>query len=146
MMKKFFFRLETLLKLHKTRERRTQRELAYMEQKQTSLQAKSVSLEKQMAALIKEITIKRKAKEYGLEETYSQLLHYLNTSFSQTQEVLSLQDKQITEKKEQLKKMVQGRKIIEKIKENHYTDWRVEIEQREESLLDEKTANHSPFK
>ncbi|MCC5832889.1 MAG: flagellar FliJ family protein [Chlamydiales bacterium] len=137
-MKKFFFRLETLLKVRKAREGRTQRELAYTQQKWTQLKEKRDSIKTQISSLMEEIRVKRKRKEYGLEETYSQLLDHLNTSFAQIEEALELQEKQVQEKREQLKQVIRERKVIEKIKEKHYTQWRIQAEQSEGNLLDEQ--------
>lgn len=138
-MKKFLFRLETLLKERKAREGRMQRELAYIRQKWTQLKEKKGSIEIQISALLEEIRIKREQKEHGLEETYSQLLDHLNTSLAQVEEAFELQEKQVEEKRQQLKRMIQERKVVEKIKEKHYTQWRVQVEQSEGSLLDENT-------
>jgi flagellar FliJ protein len=138
-MKKFLFRLETLLKERKAREGRMQRELAYIRQKWTQLKEEKGSIEIQISALLEEIRIKREQKEHGLEETYSQLLDHLNTSLAQVEEAFELQKKQVEEKRQQLKRMIQERKVVEKIKEKHYTQWRVQVEQSEGSLLDENT-------
>lgn len=138
-MKKFIFRLETLLKVRKAREGRMQRELAYIRQKWAQLKEKRESIETQISGLMDEIRIKREQKEHGLEETYSQLLEHLNASFSQVEEALEMQAKQVEEKRQQLKRLIQERKVIEKIKEKHYTQWRVQVEQSEGSLLDENT-------
>ncbi len=140
-MKKFFFRLETLLKVRKVREGRMQRELAYTQQKWTQLKEKHATIETQIAALMDEIRKKRQEKEHGLEETYSQLLDHLNTSSEQAGEAVQMQFKQVEEKRKQLNRMIQERKVIEKIKEKHYTQWRVSVEQSEGSLLDENTVN-----
>jgi flagellar protein FliJ len=145
-MKKFIFRLETLLQVRKAREGRMQRELAYTQQKWAQLKEKLESVESQIGALLEEIRIKREQKEHGLEETYSQLLSHLNASFSQVEELLKLQEKQVEEKREQLKRMVRERKVIEKIKEKHYAQWRVQVEHSEGSLLDENTLKHPSSK
>lgn len=145
-MKKFFFRLETLLKVRKAREGRMQRELAYTQQKWTQLKEKHATIETQIAALMDEIRIKREQKEHGLEETYSQLLDHLNASFRQVEEALEIQSKQVEEKQGQLKRMIQERKVIEKIKEKHYSQWRVQFEQSEGSVQDENTLKYSPPK
>jgi len=138
-MKKFFFRLETLLKVRKAKEGRIQRELAYVQQKWTQLKEKEESVERQMTSLIEAIRKKREQKEHGLEETYSQLLDHLKMTLSQTQEALALQSKQVEEKQSQLKQAIKERKVIEKIKEKHYAGWRVQAAQSEGALSDEIT-------
>ncbi len=138
-MKKFFFRLETLLKVRKAREGRMQRELAYTQHKWEQLKEKEETIEKQITALIDEIRKKREQKEHGLQETYSQLLEHLQTNLAQVTEVLAAQSKQVEEKQAQLKQIIQERKVIEKLKEKHYAQWRVQTEQTEGALLDEIT-------
>lgn len=131
-MKRFLFRLETLLKIRQAKEGRLQRDLAYTQQKWNQLKEKEGSIEKQIAALLEEIRKKREKKEYGLQETYSQLLEHLNASLIQIKESLELQGRQITERKEQLKQALQERKVIEKIKEKQYTQWRIQAEREED--------------
>jgi len=138
-MKKFFFRLETLLKVRKAREGRMQRELGYTQQKWAQLKEKQETIDRQITALMEEIRKKREQNEHGFLETYSQLLDHLNTSFVQVEEALEMQSRQVEEKQEQLKRMIQERKVIEKIKEKHYAGWRASVEQSEGNLLDENT-------
>ncbi|MCH9627538.1 MAG: hypothetical protein S4CHLAM2_11790 [Chlamydiales bacterium] len=142
-MKKFFFRLETLLKVRKAREGRMQRELAYTQHKWEQLKEKEETIDQQIAALIDEIRKKREEKEHGLQETYSQLLEHLQTNLAQVTDVLAAQSKQVEEKQAQLKQIIQERKVIEKLKEKHYAQWRVQAEQTEGALLDEITLQRS---
>ncbi len=142
-MKKFFFRLETLLKVRKAREGRMQRDVAYAQKKWVQLQEKEETIKKQMSALMEEISLKRKQNDHGLQDTYSQLLDHLKSSLAHVAEALEMQSKLVEEKQEQLKQMIQERKVIEKIKEKHYTQWRVHAEQTEGAILDEATLNHS---
>ena len=143
-MKKFFFRLETLLKVRKAREGRMQRELAYTRQKWTQLKEKEDSIDQQMTALMEEIRQKREQKEHSLQETYSQLLEHLKNSYAQMGEAVLMQSKQVEEKQAQLRQLVQERRVIEKIKEKQLVEWRVKGEQSEGALLDEITiTTHS---
>lgn len=141
-MKKFFFRLETLLKLRQVREGRMQRELAYANQKWAQLKEKAGSIEKQITDLMEEIRKRRNQNLYGLQETYSQLLEHLKFSLSQVKESLYMQTKLVEQKQAQLKQIIQERKVIEKIKEKHYAQWRVHAEQTEGALLDEISVKH----
>lgn len=110
-----------------------QRDLAYTQQKWNQLKEKEESIDKQIASLLVEIRKKREQKEYGLQETYAQLLEHLNTSLSQVKESLDMQGRQVEEKQEQLKEMIQERKVIEKIKEKQYTQWRTQAENEDEA-------------
>lgn len=131
-MKRFLFRLEILLKVRQAKEGRLQRDLTYIEQKWNQLKEKKESIETQIAALLEAIRKKREKKEYGLQETYAQLLEHLNASLIQVKETLELQGRQIAEKREQLKQALQERKVIEKIKEKQYTQWRIQAECEED--------------
>lgn len=142
-MKKFFFRLDTLLNVRKVREGRVQRELTYTQQKWMQLKEKEETIDKQIWSLREEMRKKKEQKEHGLHETYSQLLEHLNHTHDQVKEALYIQFKQVEEKKEQLKQMAQGRKVIEKIKEKHYAQWRISAEQSEGALLDEVALQQS---
>lgn len=135
-MKKFFFRLETLLKLRKAKEGRGARDLAYTQQKWMQLKEKQETIERQIGGLVDEIRKKREREDHGMEETYSHLLEHLNSSLSQVQEAVALQGNQVLEKQEQLKELNRERKVLEKIKERHYLHWRIQSEQGEEALVE----------
>ncbi len=136
-MKKFFFRLETLLRVRKTREGRVKRDLAHANQKWSHVKEKEKTLQSQMHALMQEIQTKREEGKLLLQETYNQILDHLNTSLHQVQQSLLTQSKHIQVHQEHLKRAVQERKVIEKIQEKHYTSWRTRLSQTEGDVLDE---------
>jgi flagellar protein FliJ len=136
-MRKFFFRLETLLKVRKVREKAMTRELDYTRQKWSEGKEKEKLLLTQIASLMEEMQKKRQKGEWNLQETYTQILEHLNRSLTQLQENLSAQSRQIEEQKQRLKNAIQERKVIEKIKEKHYAGWRSQQAQTEGTLLDE---------
>lgn len=136
-MKKFFFRLETLLKVRKAHEGKIKRELARANQKWSELKEKERTLEGQIASLMEEIRKKREEGNIALHETYTQILDHLNASLSQVLQGAAGHQKQIVELQERLKQAVQERKVIEKIREKHYAGWRIQGEQIEGALLDE---------
>ena len=127
-MKKFFFRLDTLLKVRKTKEGRRQKELSYIQQKLLNLREKEEMTNQQIHALLQSIRVAREEKELGLQETYFQLLEHLKSSLVHIQEMVMMQTRQEEEKKEQLKQVVYERKVIEKIKEKQYAQWRMQVE------------------
>ncbi|MFZ0565759.1 MAG: flagellar export protein FliJ [Chlamydiales bacterium] len=142
-MKKSFFRLDTLLKMRKAHVSHIQRELAYSKQKFNQWEEKKRTLEQQITSLIDEMRQKRREKNHGFQETYAQILEHLNLSFEQAKHTLAAQEKQIQMQQERLKQAIQQRKLVEKIKEKHYAQWRVQTHQNEEALLDEVATSHT---
>lgn len=130
-MRKFFFRLETLLKVRKANEGRMQRELAYAQRKLIELAEQEDTVDKQITALLAEIRLKRQKNEHGLHETYTQLLEHLGTNLLQVQEGKEQQEAVVEERLMQLKECATARKVIEKIKEKHYSEWRTTVEKHE---------------
>lgn len=141
-MKRFFFRLEKLWQLRKAGEGRIQRELGWAMQNLDQWQEKEAMLKRQTASLMVEIQKKREKGDYTLQETYTQILDHLNTSLSQVQQTLLGQSKQIEEQQERLKRAIQERAVIEKIKEKHYAQWKANEEKMEGALLDEMSVSH----
>lgn len=142
-MKKFFFRLETLLKIRKVREGSIMRDLAHSRNKMNHIEEKEQTLKKQIRTLMDEIQAKRDEKKLTLEETYQQILAHLNTSLEQVQAALLAQTRQLEVHQENLKRAIQERKVIEKIKEKHYATWHNRISEKEGDLIDEIGLNHS---
>jgi len=141
-MKKFFFRLETLLTVRRARERMMKRELESAQQKWQQVQEKEKTLQTQINLLVEEIHRGRLQGKLKLQETYSQILAHLNTALAQVQHNLLAQQRQIEEQKERLKQAIQERKVIEKIKEKHYAGWRMRESLSEGALLDEFALKH----
>jgi flagellar protein FliJ len=135
-MKKFFFRLETLLTVRRAHERTIKRDLEHANQKCSEAKEKERMLHTQINSLIEEMHKKRLEGKLDLQETYSQILTHLNSCLAQSKQSLLAQQRQIEEQKQRLKQAVQQRKVIEKIKEKHYAGWRMRAEQSEGVLLD----------
>ena len=142
-MKKFFFRLEILLTVRQAREGTIKRELEGANSKWNQVKEKEKTLQTQISALIEEMQKKRLTGKWELQETYAQILDHLNTSQTQLQQTLQALAKQIEEQKERLKEAIQGRKVIEKIKEKHYAGWQVR-ESRSEGVILEEAALKKP--
>jgi flagellar protein FliJ len=136
-MKKFFFRLETVLIIRRTREAELKIELEYTHQKLKQYKQKEQDLQNQIGLLIEEIHAKELVERLNRQETYSPLLEHLETLLREVQYNLLAQQKQLEEQKMRLKHAIQERKIIEKIKEKHYNGWRKRESQSEGALLDE---------
>lgn len=126
MMKAFFFRLETLLKVRHANVTRLQREYAYLLQKLREWKEKEKTLIQQIEGLMEEIRQQRTEKKRHLEETYRQILDHLNHSLANVQQVMTVQEKQLLNFQERLSGAIQARKVIEKIREKHYTQWKVQ--------------------
>lgn len=136
-MKKFIFRLETLLRIRRAREGTLKRDLEHAHQKWCQTQEQEQMLQAQIGALMDEIHKRRAEGKFDLEETYSQILEHLNTSLSLNEQSLAANQKAYEEQQGRLKLAIQERKVIEKIKEKHYTSWRTSEVQTEGALLDE---------
>lgn len=136
-MKKFFFRLETLLKVRKASETRMQRDTAYADQKLSQWREKEEMLDGQISSLMEEIRQKREQGDHSLQETYAQILDHLEASLVQVRQTITAQEKVIDEHRERLKQAVQERKVIEKIKEKHYSQWQSQVGHNEEVMLEE---------
>lgn len=143
-MKKFFFRLETLLKIRKAHEGTIKRELEQLIQKRSQMKEKERMLEGQMKALMEDMSLKRSRGEFSLEETYNQILEHLQSSLLQLQQTLFSAQKQVEEHQERLAQAIQERKVIEKIKEKHYAGWLSRQFQSEGALVDELALKKSP--
>ena len=142
-MKKFFFRLETPPRVRKLREGRIERDLKIAERKLSQVREKKETLEQQIASLIEEISEKRKTQDLALEETYNQILDHLTLSLNQVKNEYAGQEKQVAEHRERVKQAVCERKLIEKLKDRHRSEWRADAEKSEEEDLDEIAATHS---
>ena len=136
-MKKFIFRLETLLKIRKTREGTLKRDLEYVHQKWLQSKTHELTLKTQIGNLMEEIHKRRLEGNLDLQDTYSQILDHLNATLKVAQQSLAAEQKRVEVQQTCLKQAIQERKIIEKIKEKHYSDWRTSEIQTEEALLDE---------
>ena len=136
-MKKFLFRMETLLKVRTAREGGLKRNLEHTTQKWNQIKEREKMLLAQISALMDEMHTKRQEGKLDLQETYTQILDHLNSSLIQVQQSLMAQERQMEEHKEQLKQGILERKVIEKIKEKHYAGWRTQQVKIEGALLDE---------
>ena len=130
--------------MRKGRECTLKRELEGVKQKLRCDQEQEKTLHKQIGALIQEIQLRRKSGKFDREETYSQILEQLTRSLKIAETSSATQQKNAQELQNRLKRAIQERKIIEKIKEKHYTSWRTKEIQAEGALLDE-TARPTPF-
>lgn len=136
-MKKFFFRLETLLKIRRAHEGTIKRELEHINQKLGQAKEKERMLQTQIHSLTEEMRKRREEGKLDLQETYHQILEHLTSSLAVLQQNLLAQQKQVEEQQERLKQAVLERKVIEKIKEKHYAGWLSRHSQSEGALLDE---------
>jgi flagellar FliJ protein len=142
-MKKFIFRLETLLKMRSVRESALKRDLEHAHQKWNQVKEREKMLQAQIIALSDDMKKKREDGQLALQETYLQILGHLQTSLTQTQHNLWGQQSQVEEYKKRLQQALQERKIIEKIKEKHYASWHSQESQIEEAMLDELACQRS---
>jgi flagellar FliJ protein len=136
-MKKFFTRLEKILSLRRTREGSLRRELEHALFKRHQSKEQEKTLLQQIEALTEEIHSRRQDGKLDLQETYTQILRSLNDSLLLVKNNLLSQEKHLDELKDLLKEAIQERKFIEKIKEKHYSDWRLRQNDEEGALLDE---------
>jgi|GEM_PF-5229472 len=136
-MKKFIFRLESLLKVRKVREDCVKRDLELAQQKWRQGKEEERSLMAQIDTLVEEMHLKRIKSQFDLQQTYSQILENLQASLNTIQMGLVTYQKGVELQKERMRQAIQARKVIEKIKEKHYTHWRTKESHMESSLADE---------
>lgn len=136
-MKKFIFRLETVLRIRKTREGALKRDLEYAHQKWSQNKNHEAALQGQIEALSEEILRKRVEGKLDFQDTYSQILDHLNASLQIVQQNVASQQKTVEAQQKRFHQAIQERKLIEKIKEKHYAHWRTSEIQTEGALLDE---------
>ncbi|MCH9625600.1 MAG: hypothetical protein S4CHLAM123_07760 [Chlamydiales bacterium] len=145
-MKKFIFRLETLLKLRKLKESHLQKELAHTQLKSTQIQEKKSTLQRQIDALIQEMQKQRAEQQFSFQETYTQILDHLTASLESMQHTHAALTQQIEVIQHHLKQAVQERKVIEKIREKQYNGWRVKTDSEGDRLDELALKNTAPYK
>lgn len=136
-MKKFIFRLETLLALRKTNEGALKRDLEVVSKKFNQTKEQQESLKMQIAALTQEMQKKLKEGKLDLQDMHFQILDHLNALLADVEKSFVVHQKQMEEQKERFKRAIQERKVIEKIKEKHYASWRMREARLDGALLDE---------
>lgn len=141
-MKKFIFRLETLLRLRSLRERKLQQDLAHVRNKCRQAEEREKMLTNQIEALMKEMEGKRAAGELDLQDTYAQILDHFNVSLLTAKQASDLHARNLRALQEELKRAMQERKVIEKIKEKHYAGVNAHLIQEEGEELDEVGLKH----
>jgi len=145
-MKKFMFRLETLLKLRKLKESHLQKELAHTQLKSTQIEEKKNTLQRQIDALIQEMQKQRAEKHFSFQETYTQILDHLTASLENMQHTHAALTQQIEVIQHRLKQAVQERKVIEKIREKQYSGWRLKTDSEGDRLDELALKKTAPYK
>ena len=137
-MKKFVFRLETVLDIRKKKE----------EEVQIKLGEALSHLNKEMANLEilydkrnfyqTEITRMRPiATKVGEVMMYQDYLDSLEVSIKKQKELIARLEKVVDEVRYELAECAKERKIIEKIRQNEYEEYKKEYEASERNILDE---------
>lgn len=142
-MKKFLFRLEALLRVRTIHEALMQKELSLVQQKLSELNLEKELISKQITELLDSIRDKRDRKELFLCDAYYNLLGHLQESLVHLNGQIDNQAKMEEEKKEDLRLLVNKRKVLEKIEKKQYTEWLRSSHTKEELLNDsiQKTSS-----
>ena len=139
----FTFKLEPVLKLRKRTEERLQIELAELK----------LSYEREKEKLKELIHTKNRCErdireKYGKEETtlsevllYIHYLEKLKMDIEQQEQLLRKIEGQVEDKRNELLKASQERKIIEKLRENSEREYREAENRKERVFLDEIATN-----
>lgn len=136
-MKKFIFKLEALLAARHAREGSLKREMEHAHQKWHQAKEQERMLLGQITTLREEIQQKRSSGCFELQETYAQILDNLQGALQQAQRSALQLQKGVMEQKERLKEAILERKVVEKIREKHYAEWRTREARSEGAFLDD---------
>ncbi|MCE1246666.1 MAG: flagellar export protein FliJ [Firmicutes bacterium] len=137
-MKKFVFRLETVLDMRRKKEEEVQIKLGEVLTILNQEMAKLEALFDKRNFYQSEITnmkpIATKAMDVMMYQDY---LDSLENTIKQQKEIIRKVEKIVEEVRMELAEAAKSRKIIEKIKENEYEEYMKEFEASERSILDE---------
>ncbi|MCH9609748.1 MAG: hypothetical protein S4CHLAM45_01390 [Chlamydiales bacterium] len=136
-MKAFRFKFETLLKWKKNIVRREEVELAQIRSKIEWFEGRLLSICEEIERTEKEL---RGAREKGDLEKQNEFLNYLTTlreTHPAIEKAQSQERKRLLEKREKMKRAIIQRKVIENLKQTHYTRHLLTVKKKEEEQLDE---------
>jgi flagellar FliJ protein len=139
----FIFKLEPLLRHRKRIEEKIQIELADLKTAYGKAQKRLDSLHHAKSRNEEEILNKYKKGKTSLSEIilYVYYINKLKKDIKQQREVVKKLEERIEDKRKELLKASQERKIIEKLKENSENDYIRSILRKERIFLDEIAAN-----
>jgi flagellar FliJ protein len=144
-MGKFTFRLEGLLNIAKHREEEVQKQLALSLEELKNCQGQLLSLvdqhTKALRALVNDKRGKLSIHKLICNHQYCQ---YLKEEVEKKQQEVILAEKKVEEIREVLLEAVKKRKILERLKENQYSNFIFEEEKNLQKDIDE-IANNSFF-
>ena len=144
-MKKFQFKLESVLKIRKQAEQEALIDLQEAESQLKKILDHIASLEKEIleteTSLRSQARQALSAQEIAYHSSYIQLTR---VKIEKMQDNMLRAKNNVEEKRQIAVKAMQERKMIEKLKEKRYSQWEKEIVEKERSQLDEiGTMRHS---
>lgn len=143
-MKKFIFKLESLLNMRQKREELVVQELAAAQASKMRILNKISDTKKIVSALIEDSKSYLKASiridSLLISRNYIELL---KKQLAALEIELQAADEKILQVKQKLAEAVKQRKIIEKLKENQFTQYKKDYNKNDNAQMDE-IANNKP--
>jgi flagellar FliJ protein len=137
-MRKFQFKLQTLLKVREQKEKAAQQELAQAQQARDMIQHRIDALQeegKEAEAMMRE----KKQRTFSAPELSANLqyLEGIRFQIARMQDDLFRASNIVAEKQQQLAEAITDRKALEKLKERRKEEWEAEFRREERKLADE---------
>lgn len=126
-MRMFLFSLEPLLKFRAQKVKILQHEFAHLSRKEKEIKREEEKLQSEMR-LLEECLMKRRAEgDLQFQNDAFGYSAHLYEQIHKFQEMRVEQQKNLSLKQQELLKALQERKIVEKLKEKHYSQWKQKI-------------------
>ena len=141
MMKRFSFRLDKVLDARRLQEQQTQRRLAEAQHEKLRRQK---LLEKAESELSRQEKMQRRLLTRGLKAGEALINHKFRQKLSEDTEERSQavqeSEEQVFEKRTELTKAMQRRKVLESLRERRKAEYKLDVERTEQNELDDNAA------
>lgn len=147
-MRRFQFKLGKILVFHQHLEEQAKIRYAQVLQEKVKIeQDKEFCLAQIVYTEKRNVSCMEKGGEtdYSLFQRNDRYIEALHKRIIQDEEEIRQLEPQLRKKEEELKRAMQKRKILEKLREKAYLRFQVEAEQEEVDLLDEAASNMRDF-
>ena len=140
-MKRFSFRLDKVLDARRLQEQQTQRRLAEAQHEKLRRQK---LLEKAESELSRQEKMQRRLLTRGLNAGEALINHKFRQKLSEDTEERSQavqeSEEQVFEKRTELTKAMQRRKVLESLRERRKAEYKLDVERTEQNELDDNAA------
>jgi flagellar FliJ protein len=145
-MKRFVFKLETLLRVKKTEEATAQKNLAEAQMVLKEYQEQRSKLVNERLELEESVRSNQKfiLSTEELSANFAYLLQ-LQKWIAQQEDAIMHAENIVAQKRQELVEAMKSKKSIESLKEKQYLEWQKDIEEKERKFLDElATIRYQP--